>query len=39
MSLPKLIKYASKHYDFHYVTGSIAEKDIEKIVLKIFVIY
>lgn len=33
MSLPKLIKYASEHYVFHYVPGSIAEKDIEKIVM------
>ena len=33
MSLPKLIKYASEHYVFHYVAGSIAEKDIEKIVM------
>ena len=31
MSLPKLNKYASEHYDFHYVSGSNAERDIEKI--------
>lgn len=31
MRLPKLTKYASEHYDFHYVIGSFAERDIEKI--------
>lgn len=33
MSLPKLNKYSSEHYDFHYVTGSMAERDIEKIAI------
>lgn len=33
MSLPKLTKYASEHYDFHYVIGSNAERDIKKIVM------
>ena len=32
MNLPKLIKYSSKHYIFHFVKDSLAENDIDKIV-------
>ena len=31
MGLQELSKYSSKHYDFHFATGSIVEKDIIKI--------
>lgn len=30
MSLLKLNKYSSEHYDFHYVTGSMVERDIRE---------
>ncbi|MDY0373276.1 MAG: hypothetical protein RBQ86_04080, partial [Candidatus Izemoplasmatales bacterium] len=31
MILPKLIKYSSEHYNFHFVKDSLAEIDINKI--------